>query len=406
MNAPDLSKLSIDREARSAAPRRRRRWLNKWTIAALVAAAVGVALALRAANAPLSVETATVTTAYPTQAITQLNATGRVVAYRKAAVSTKATGRLEWLGVQEGSRVKAGEVIARLENLDVAASRDSALAGANAARANLEQGEAEMRDAESNYRRSQDLFARKFISEATLDSARARHDKARATVSSLKASIGVAEANARQAGVAVEQTLIRAPFDGIVLTKNANVGDIITPFSSAADSKGAVVNMADMDTLEVEADVSEASISKITLGMPTEIQLDAYPDVRLLGEVSRIVPTVDRAKATLLVKVAFREKDARVLPDMSAKVAFLSRAPAAGERKPVTAVRPEAVVKRGERSVVYVVGDGNVVKEVAVGTPQKLGDLTQVANVKPGDKVALTPPDKMRDGATVSIAKK
>jgi RND family efflux transporter MFP subunit len=204
----------------------------------------------------------------------------------------------------------------------------------------------------------------------------------------------------------VEQTLIRAPFDGIVLTKNANVGDIITPFSSAAESKGAVVNMADMETLEVEADVSEASIGKIRIGMPTEIQLDAYPNMRLLGEVSRIVPTVDRAKATLLVKIAFKEKDPRVLPEMSAKVAFLARAPEALERKPVTAVRPEAVARRGDRSVVYVLDAKNVAKEVAVGTPTKVGDLMTVANAKPGDKVALNPPEKLKDGATVSIAKK
>ncbi|MGZ5584690.1 MAG: efflux RND transporter periplasmic adaptor subunit [Usitatibacter sp.] len=406
MSTPDLSKLAIDRESKSFTPRRRRRWVNKWTIGAAIAVAAAVLIAMRTANAPLAVETATVTTAYPSQAVTLLNATGRVAAYRKAAVSTKATGRLEWLGVQEGSRVKAGEIIARLENLDVAAARDSALAGANAARANLEQGDAEMRDAESNYRRSQDLFAKKFISEATLDAARARYDKAKASISSLKAGIGVADANARQAGVSVEQTLIRAPFDGIVLTKNANVGDIITPFSSAADSKGAVVNMADMDTLEVEADVSEASISKITESMPTEIQLDAYPDLRLLGQVSRIVPTVDRTKATLLVKVSFKEKDERVLPDMSAKVAFLSRAPTANERKPVTAVRTEAIAKRGGKSVVYVLDEKNVVREVDVGAPQKLGDLMQVANVKPGDKVALSPPEKLRDGAVVTLAKK
>ncbi|MGZ5032049.1 MAG: efflux RND transporter periplasmic adaptor subunit, partial [Usitatibacter sp.] len=402
MDAPDLSKLAIDRGSKSFAPRRGRRWLNKWTIAALVVVLAAGFVAFRVVSAPVTVETASVTTAYPSQAVTVLNATGRVAAYRKAAVSTKATGRLEWLGVQEGSRVKAGEIIARLENLDVAAARDSALAGANAARANLEQGDAEMRDAESNYRRSQDLFAKKFISEATLDAARARYDKAKASISSLKAGIGVADANARQAGVSVEQTLIRAPFDGIVLTKNANVGDIITPFSSAADSKGAVVNMADMDTLEVEADVSEASISKITESMPTEIQLDAYPDLRLLGQVSRIVPTVDRTKATLLVKVSFKEKDERVLPDMSAKVAFLSRAPTANERKPVTAVRPEAIAKRGGKSVVYVLDEKNVVREVDVGAPQKLGDLMQVANVKPGDKVALSPPEKLRDGAVVT----
>ena len=406
MSTPDLSKLTIDRTSKSFAPRRKRRWINKWTIGLLVVVVVAAAMAMRSASAPATVETATVTTAYPTAAITVLNATGRVSAWRKAAVSTKATGRLEWLGVQEGTRVKSGEVIARLENLDVSASRDSALATTAAARANLEQGEAEWRDADSSYKRSQDLYAKKFISESTLDTARARAEKARAVVSSLKAAIGVAEANARQAGVSVEQTLIRAPFDGVVLTKNANVGDIITPFSSATDSKGAVVNMADMETLEVEADVSEASLSKVRVGMPTEIQLDAYPDVRLLGEVSRVVPTVDRTKATLLVKVKFVEKDARVLPDMSSKVAFLSRDPKPEERKPVTAVRPEAVVTRDGKSVVYLIGEKNVVKEVAVGTPEKLGDLMRISGVKAGDKVVLSPPERVRDGASVALAKK
>jgi multidrug efflux pump subunit AcrA (membrane-fusion protein) len=164
--------------------------------------------------------------------------------------------------------------------------------------------------------------------------------------------------------------------------------------------------MADMDTLEVEADVSEASIAKIRDGMPAEIQLDAYPDVRLLGKVSRIVPTVDRSKATLLVKVSFDEKDARVLPDMSAKVAFLSRAPNAGERAPVTAVRSEAVVKRGERNVAFVLDDKGIVKEVDVGAAPKLGDLVRVEALKPGDKVVLNPPAKLRDGAAVTVAKK
>lgn len=405
MTAQDLSRLQIDRSAKSFGPRKRARWI-KWAIGAgLVAAALAFA-AIRSATAPVTVDVATVTSAFPSQGFTVLNATGRVVAWRKAAISTKATGRLEWLGVQEGSRVKSGEVIARLESLDVAAAREASVASVNAAKANLEQGEAEMRDADAAYQRARDLFAKKFISEASLDTAKARAEKARAAVSSLRAAIGVAEANVRSASVSVEQTLIRAPFDGVVLTKNANVGDIITPFSSAADSKGAVVNMADMDTLEVEADVSESSIARIAVGMPAEIQLDAYPELRLLGEVSRIVPTVDRSKATLLVKVAFKEKDARALPDMSAKVGFLERAPAADERKAVTAVRPEAIAKRGDRSVVFVLDKDNRVKETPVTVARRLGDLAEIAGANAGDRVALAPPEKLRDGASVVLLKK
>ena len=405
MTAQDLSRLQIDRSAKSFGPRKRARWI-KWAIGAgLVAAALAFA-AFRSATAPVTVDVAMVTSAFPSQGFTVLNATGRVVAWRKAAISTKATGRLEWLGVQEGSRVKSGEVIARLESLDVAAAREASLAAVTAAKANLEQGEAEMRDAEAAYQRARDLFAKKFISESSLDAAKARAEKARAAVSSLRAAIGVAEANVRSASVSVEQTLIRAPFDGVVLTKNANVGDIITPFSSAADSKGAVVNMADMDTLEVEADVSESSIAKIAVGMPAEIQLDAYPELRLLGEVSRIVPTVDRSKATLLVKVAFKEKDARALPDMSAKVGFLERAPAPDERKAVTAVRPEAIAKRGDRSAVFILDKDNRVKETPVTVARRLGDLAEISGVKAGDRVALAPPEKLRDGATVVLLKK
>jgi RND family efflux transporter MFP subunit len=405
VTAQDLSRLQIDRGAKPLGPRRRPGWV-KWAIGAVLVAVLVAIAAWRSATAPVTVDVATVTTAFPSQSFTVLNATARVVAWRKAAVSTKATGRLEWLGVQEGSRVKAGEVIARLESQDVAASRDSAQAALNVAKANLEQGEAELRDAESAHKRAQDLFARKFISEASLDAAKARFEKARAAISSLKAAIGVAEANVRSATVAVEQTLIRAPFDGIVLTKNANVGDIITPFSSAAGTTGAVVNMADMDTLEVEADVAESSIGKIRPGMPTEVQLDAYPELRLLGEVSRIVPTVDRSKATLLVKVAFREKDPRVLPDMSAKVAFLERFPEAGERKAVTAVRPEAVAKRGERSVLFVLDKDNRVKETPVTVSGPIGDLVAITGAKAGDRVALSPPEKLRDGAAVALLRK
>jgi HlyD family secretion protein len=408
--APSLSRLAIDRSAGTTMRRRRPLW-KRWWVWLIVLLAVGVAaVVIRGRAAPVAVDIATVAAAYPSSAVAVLNATGRVVAARRASVSSKGTGRLEWLGVQEGQMVKAGEVIARLENRDVAAQRDQAQAQVEAARANLAQGEAELDDAQAALKRAQDLSRQNFISGAALDTAEARYGKARAAIETLKAQIHVAEANARVAGVSFDQTLIRAPFTGIVLTKSANVGDIVTPFSSASGTTGAVVTMADMETLEVEADVSESSIAKISVGQPAEIQLDAFPDLRLLGEVSRIVPTVDRSKATLLVKVSFVERDPRVLPDMSAKVAFLSRALQAGERTPVPAVRPEAIVKRDGRDVVYVVtadekGGTERVKAQPVTPGARVGDLVRV-DLAPGTRVVAAPPERLADGAAVTAAKK
>jgi RND family efflux transporter MFP subunit len=405
LSTTDLSKLTISRDQKAFSGKKsgRRKW---WISGAVVAIAAAVFFAVRGGGGAAQVESGVVASAYPSQAITALNATGRVSAYRKAAVSTKATGRLEFLGVQEGSVVKAGDILARIENKDVTATLDQAQASLRAARANLEQGMAELRDAESSLKRSEDLAKKNFISPSQLDTAIARHDKAKAVIGSLNGAIGVAEANVRATAVSVEQTLIRAPFDGVVLTKNANVGDIITPFSSAADSKGAVVNMADMATLEVEADVSEVSLSKISVTQPVEIQLDAFPDLRLLGKVSRIVPTVDRSKATVLVKIEFVEKDKRVLPDMSAKVAFLQRELKAEERTPVTAVQPATIAKRDGKEFLFVVDDKNVVKQVEIKSIGKIGDLIQISGVKAGEKVVLSPPEKLKDGASVTIIKK
>jgi multidrug efflux pump subunit AcrA (membrane-fusion protein) len=191
----------------------------------------------------------------------------------------------------------------------------------------------------------------------------------------------------------------------VILTNNANVGDNITPFSSAADTKGAVVTIADMETLEVEADVSESNIAKIKVDQPCEIQLEALPEVRLAGQVSRIVPTVDRSKATVLVKVRFVDKDPRVLPDMSAKVAFLSKAVPADEKNPVTAVQPAAIVERDGKKLAYLVKDDRV-QEVAVIPGKKLGELIEVGGVKPGDRLVLSPNEKIGNGIKITLVKK
>jgi len=416
-----LSKLSIDRGTLSLR-RRKPLWKRVW-VWLLLLVAIGAAAALVTQRGrPMAVEIATVVSAYPSQAVAVLNATGRAVAARRASVSSKATGKLEWLGVEEGQRVAEGEVIARLENRDVAASREQAAAGVKAAEANLVQGQAELADAAVALKRSRELAQKDFVSGAAVDTAEARFNKSQAAIKTLEAQIAVAQANLRAASVNFDQTLIRAPFTGIVLTKNANVGDILTPFSSASGTTGAVVTMADMSTLEVEADVSEASIARISVGQPAEIQLDAYPELRLAGSVSRIVPTVDRSKATLLVKVRFDETDPRVLPDMSAKIAFLSRKLEAAERKPVPALRPEAIVKASGQDAVFVVlpatgalskdgadkgsAAGGRVSRTVVTAGERIGDLVRVDGLAPGTRVVVNPPANLADGALVAAAKR
>ena len=401
--ASELSRLKIERGSAPIRHRRRRRWVGLGIVAIIVAA---VAAWYVAQPHPASVQAATVVTAFPSQQFVVLNATGYVVAQRKAAIASKATGRLEWLGVAEGSRVKAGEVIARIDSRDVRAQAQSAEAGVNAAKAAVEQARVELANAQTELKRNQDLVAKGFITQSALDTAKARVDRGAASLASAQANVSQAAANARNAEVSVDYTEIRAPFDGVILSKSANVGDMVTPFSSATDSKGAVVTMADMTTLEVEADVSEASLSKVQVGQPAEITLDALPDARFKGRISRMVPTVDRAKATVMTKVRFDAIDPRVLPEMSAKVSFLSQEVTPEQQKPLVAVNPEAIATREGRSVVLVIKDG-VATEVAVAPGAKIGDVTAISGaVKSGDKVVLRPAADLKNGALVTIVAK
>jgi len=401
---PDLSRLSrIDRNLAPLTGRRRRRGL--W-LAGIAVAVLGSLAWFYVQPHPVAVQTTPVVTTYPSQQYVLLNATGYVVAQRKAAIASKATGRLEWLGVAEGSRVKAGEIIARIDNRDVVAQEQSAQASVRAARAALQQAEAEARDAAMQQKRNEELLAKGFVSQATLDTLKLRTERAVAGVANAKATIGVAEANARNAQVALDYTLIRAPFDGVILSKSANVGDLVTPFSSAVDSKGAVVSMADMSTLEVEADVSESSIGKVKVGQPCEITLDALPDARFRGRISRMVPTVDRAKATVMTKVRFDTIDPRVLPEMSAKVSFLSQEVTPDQEQPLTAVNADALATRAGKTVLFVVRDGIAI-EVPATPGLRIGDLTAISGaVKAGDKVVLKPAPDLANGALVKIAQK
>jgi RND family efflux transporter MFP subunit len=400
--AQDLRALKIERSARPAKRYAVRRWVY-----AVVLAVVGALLYSVYASVlrpGVEVRVGTVTTLYPSQEFTVLNATGYVVAQRKADVASKATGRLEWLEVEEGSRVQKGEVIARLESQDVRAEMEQAAANVEVAKANLEQARAELREATLALERSRDLLKKRATPQEAYDTVVARYDRARAGVKSAAAAVSAAEAAYRVAQVAVEYTSIRAPFDGVIVAKNANIGDVVAPFSTTPLSKGAVVSMVDMDTLEVEADVSESSLQRVTVGQPCVIQLDALPESRFRCIVHRIVPTVDRTKATVLAKVQLLDKDNRILPDMSAKVAFLSREMAPEEQRPVTAVPATAVVQRNGRASVFVVRDSSV-SEVPLDTGGRIGEVIAVkGGVEAGTKVVLDPPKTLKDGSSIEVA--
>ena len=405
MAQEDLNRLTIDKE-RYAPSRRAGKNRRFWIIFSVLALLLALAIWSLIARRSVEVEVATVSMVYPSQTFSLLNASGYVVAQRKAAVSSKATGRLEWLGVEEGSVVKKGDLLARLENRDTAADRDQAAANLAAARESLQQAQVEQKDAARALSRSKELFSQGIISRADYDTAEARYQKGVAASAGAKASIEGAQAALRGAEAAFDYTLIRAPFDGVVLTKNADVGDIVSPLAAAANAKAAVVTLADMGSLQVEADVSEANLAKVRVGQPCEILLDALPEARFPGELHTIVPTADRSKGSVMVKVRFLDRDLRLLPEMSAKVAFLERPVQPGEPKPRIALPPASIARRDGRDVVFVVtGEKVVQKPVTLGA--RIGDLVEVTSgVKAGERIAVKPLDRLRDNSRIKTAEK
>ncbi len=404
----DLSFLKIDRNApRVEDGDGKKKIILFSSIAAVVVIVVVALLTFNSASSAEYVELGTVVLTTPAQENALLAASGYIVAQRKAAVASKGTGRLEYLGVIEGDRVKRGQVIGRLESSDVDASLGQANASLSVARAGLEQALAEREDATANFERQKTLFAQNSISRAEYDGAIARYKRAVAGVASAEASVKYAEANVRSAEVQLEYTLIRAPFDGVVLTKNANVGEVISPFGAAAGSRGAIVTVADMNSLEVEADVSESNIEKIKEGQPCEITLDAYPEKRYPGFVNKIVPTADRAKATVLTKVRFNQLDERVLPEMRAKVNFLgeSKNGDAKNSEPKISVPASAVTTRNGQKVVFIV-QGDEVEEKAVTLGEIMGTRIEVKRgLSSGEKVVLRPAETLKTGTKITTEK-
>ena len=401
----DLLKLKIDKSKVILRPRKRKR-LIYWTLAAISIIVLGWLYAKGMFTPSIKVQVVTVTQIYPSQAFTVLNASGYVVPQRKSALASKVTGRLIWLGVEEGSHVKKTQVVARLENEDVTAAKNQVEANLNVALSNIEQVKAELRDATLSFNRNKQLISRGVIAQSVYDDALARYEKAVAAVTSAEAILKANSAALEGANVALEYTLIRAPFDAVVVTKDADVGDIVTPLGAAANAKASVVTIADMSSLEVEADVSESNLSQIRRGQPCEIQLDALPEQRFRSEIHMIVPTADRSKATVMVKVRFLDKDSGILPEMSAKVAFLSRPATKEEKKPRIALNQAALVNRKDRKFVFLLkGDKVVETPVSLGSP--IGDMIEVLEgVKVGDQIVSNPSDRLKNGSKIKIEEK
>jgi RND family efflux transporter MFP subunit len=390
----DLSGLRINRsqdeEPQSRGPRFSLGAVIFPSIAVFVIV-LGYILFSRSFESAIEVQLTTASLSSPSQANAVLTASGYVVAQRKAAVASKATGRLEYLGVVEGDRVKKGRVLARIEDTDMKASLDQA-------RANLQLNEADLKDATQWLDRQKKLLQSGVSTQSDYDAAEARYRR-------VLASIDVAKAAVTGAEVALENTLIRAPFDGTVLTKNADVGEMVAPMAASASSKSAVVTIADMGSLQVEADVSESNIERIVPNQPCEITLDAYPAVRYQGYVAKVVPTADRAKATVMVKVGFKSYDSKVLPEMSAKVLFLTKAAdaAASSATPMLTVPVTAVATRGGKKVVYAVQENQAV-ETPIVVGKEFGTLVEVTQgLTSGDKVIANVTEQITNGSHVKI---
>ena len=385
----DLSALRIDRTPPPASGN------GRWPLLALVGAVV-LALAVfgwtRLAPRTLVVKVGIVeATGGGSATGAGISANGYVVARTKASVSSKILGRLAWIGVTEGSRLKTGEIIARLESADYQAA-------ALAAKANVASVEAQLAQAKRDLQRSTALRRDQLVSDADLEGAQTKLDV-------LTAQLGAARAQAELAKVNFENTNVRAPFGGTVLRKDAEVGEIVAPSSAGGGlTRTAIVTMADLQTLEVEVDVNEAYIAQVRNGQGARITLDAYPDTSFSGRVRQVVPTADRQKATVLVKVSILDRDPRILPEMGAKVVFT-----AGEGGPAVAaprrvlVPAAAVVQTADGASVWVVENG-AVRRVSVDPGATRGERLEIRQgLSGGESLVLEPPADLKNGTKVRV---
>lgn len=386
----DLSSLKIDRSTKSDKPSNKGKYIVTIIVALAIIAAIIILYPI-VFSKTIEVKLTSVMLQSTAQSSAVLTASGYVVAQRQASVSSKGTGVMVYLGVVEGDKVKKGQIIARLDDRDIQAQLDEAKSG-------LQLYQAQLNEVQNSYNREKELFSRGLSSQQNLD-------QAETTYNMLLANIEIAKARIQEAEVSLENMIIRAPFDGTVLTKNAEVGEIVAPFGASTTSRAAVVTIADMNSLMIEADVSESNIDRIKTNQDCEIVLDAYPQKSYPGYVFKIVPTADRSKATVMVKVGFKEYDSRVLPEMSAKVSFLSQpidAKMLSEEKYLV-VQTSAIRQENGSSVVYKV-DNDTAVPVEIKTGRSIGNYTEViSGLEAGDSVIGKITDEIKAGTKVKI---
>jgi RND family efflux transporter MFP subunit len=334
-----------------------------------------------------------------------LEATGYVTARREATVSSKITGRLAQVLIEEGEPVTEGQVLARLDDVDARAALNLAQARLTAERAQLGQIEAQLDQARRDARRQEELREKRLNSEEALETARTQVLTLSAQLEAQRGQVGVAEAQLRVAQVDYDNTIVRAPFAGVIVAKAAQPGEIVSPISAGGGfTRTGIGTIVDMDSLEIEVDVNEAFINRVKPHQPVQAVLDAYPDWKIPASVIAIIPTADRSKATVKVRIAIKQKDPRIIPDMGVRVAFLADPTRGSPAQPKQGVLvpANAVVQREGASVAFVVADERArLRPVIAG--ERYGDLRLVEDgLKSGERVVVDPPAGLDDGMRIS----
>jgi RND family efflux transporter MFP subunit len=400
----DLDALRIERE-----PERRGlgRWII-WTgvIVVLAAAAFG-GWRWITRERPIEVEATTVTMRPAGAQAAVLNASGYVTARRRATVSSKITGKVVEVNVEEGRRVTQGQVLARLDDSTPRAALALARAQAEAARRALRENEVRLAQAQLNQRRTAQLLQERIASQSQLDDAKAEADSIEARVAALQEQIRVAERQIEVQQADLDNYVIRAPFSGIAISQDAQAGEMVSPVTAGGGfTRTGICTIVDMNSLEIEVDVNESYISRVTAGQNADAVLDAYPDWHIPANVITLVPTADRQKATVLVRLAFKKLDPRILPDMAIKVTFLREgddATATDGKQAVPLVPRPAIKTVGNDNFAFVVR-GDAVERRAIRVGGTDGDRVEVlAGLQAGDRVVLSPPPNLVDQAKVVV---